>query len=250
MQLTQPAGTYEIIASFLGNDNYVPSSTATTITVTVSGTLLVYTGPSQIVNDHPLTVSAVFIDSFTGTPISGEMISFSLGAGARAQGCQATTNGAGLGSCTIANVSQPPGPGSITTSFAGNAYYLPQSTTTSVLISLPYIAAIQQPINSDGSSVFNVRRGVVPVKFTLTQNGQLTCDLPPATIALYRTGTGGNQLIDESVYEGSADAGSNFRITGCQYIYNLSASALGVGTYEVRMLISGQVVGSAIFGLR
>jgi len=250
MQLTQPAGTYEIIASFLGNDNYVPSSTATTITVTVSGTSLVYTGPSQIANDRPLTVSAVFIDTFTGTPISGEMISFSLGAGARAQGCQGTTNGAGMVSCTIANVSQPPGPGSITTSFAGNAYYLPKSTTTSVLISLPYTAAIQQPINSDGSSVFNVRRGVVPVKFTLTQNGQLTCDLPPATIALYRTGTGGNQLIDESVYEGSADAGSNFRITGCQYIYNLSASALGVGTYEVRMLISGQVVGSAIFGLR
>ena len=250
MQLTQPAGTYEIIASFLGNDNYVPSSTATTITVTVSGTSLVYTGPSQIANDHPLTVTAVFIDTFTGTPISGEMISFSLGAGARAQGCQAITNGAGLVSCTIANVSQPPGPGSITTSFAGNAYYLPKSTTTSVLISLPYTAAIQQPINSDGSSIFNVKRGIVPVKFTLTLNGVATCALPPATMAVTRTAGGTTGEIDESVYTGPADNGSNFRIDSCQYIYNLSASALGAGTYRVDIMINSLVVGSATLGLR
>jgi hypothetical protein len=95
-----------------------------------------------------------------------------------------------------------------------------------------------------------VRRGVIPVKFTLTLNGVATCNLPTATIAVYRTGTGGNQLIDESVYEGSADTGSNFRITGCQYIYNLSASALGVGTYRVDIIINGQVASSATFALR
>ena len=98
--------------------------------------------------------------------------------------------------------------------------------------------------------MFNVRRGVVPVKFTLTQDGVPTCDLAPATIALYRTGTGGNQQIDESVYSGPADTGSNFRIDSCQYIYNLSASALGVGTYRVDILINGQVVGNAAFALR
>ena len=98
--------------------------------------------------------------------------------------------------------------------------------------------------------MFNVRRGVVPVKFTLTLDGVPTCDLPSATIAVYRTGTGGNQQIDESVYSGPADTGSNFRIDSCQYIYNLSASALGVGTYRVEILINGQVVGNAAFALR
>ena len=98
--------------------------------------------------------------------------------------------------------------------------------------------------------MFNVRRGVVPVKFTLTMDGVLTCDLPPATIAVYRTSTGGNQQIDESVYSGSADTGSNFRIDSCQYVYNLSASALGVGTYRVNIIISGQAVGNAAFALR
>ena len=56
--------------------------------------------------------------------------------------------------------------------------------------------------------------------------------------------------IDEMVYSGSADTGSNFRIDSCQYVYNLSASALGVGTYQVDIMINGQVVGSAIFKLK
>ena len=112
-----------------------------------------------------------------------------------------------------------------------------------------YAGQVQPPINADGSSTFNVRRGVVPVRFNLTLDGVATCDLPPATIAVYRTGTGGNQQIDEAVYSGNADTGSNFRISSCQYVYNLNSRALGVGTYRVDILINGQVVGSATFGL-
>ena len=98
--------------------------------------------------------------------------------------------------------------------------------------------------------MFNVRRGVVPVKFTLTADGAPTCDLPPAVIAVYRTNTGGNQQIDEAIYSGPADTGSNFRIDSCQYIYNLSANALGAGSYRVDIVIGAQVVGSASFALR
>jgi hypothetical protein len=113
-----------------------------------------------------------------------------------------------------------------------------------------FVAQVQQPINADGTSVFNVRRGVVPVKFTLTQGGVATCTLPPATIALTRTAGGTTGSIDECVYSGSADTGSNFRIDSCQYIYNLSSSALGVGTYRVDIMINGQVVGSVSFQLK
>jgi hypothetical protein len=109
---------------------------------------------------------------------------------------------------------------------------------------------VQQPINPDGSSVFSVKRGVVPVKFTLTQGGNPTCALPPATIAVTRTAGATTGAIDESVYTGSADTGSNFRIDSCQYVYNLSSSALGVGTYQVDIKINGEVVGSAIFKLK
>jgi len=74
--------------------------------------------------------------------------------------------------------------------------------------------------------------------------------LPPATIALTRTAGETTGAIDESVYSGSADTGSNFRIDSCQYIYNLSSSALGVGTYRVDIEINNQVVGSATFQLK
>jgi hypothetical protein len=112
-----------------------------------------------------------------------------------------------------------------------------------------YSAQIQQPINPDGSSVFSIKRGVVPVKFTLTANCN-ACALPPATIALTRTAGGTAGTVDESVYTGSADTGANFRIDGCQYVYNLSASALGPGTYRVAIVIGGIVVGSGTFALK
>ena len=128
---------------------------------------------------------------------------------------------------------------------------LPSSEKNNVHeLCLSYNAQIQQPINPDGTSVFSVRRGVVPVKFTLTQAGVATCALPPATIALTRTAGETTGAIDESVYSGSADTGSNFRIDSCQYVYNLSANALGVGTYRVDIKINNQVVGSATFQLK
>jgi hypothetical protein len=113
-----------------------------------------------------------------------------------------------------------------------------------------YAAAVQQPINADGSSIFNAKKGVVPVKFTLTDNGIATCSLLPATIAVTRTAGGVLGSIDESVYIMSADNGQNFRISGCQYIYNLAAADMGPGTYRVDISIAGSVVGSAIFKLK
>ena len=67
---------------------------------------------------------------------------------------------------------------------------------------------------------------------------------------LYAGGTVGS--IGESVYSTPADNGSNFRIdtAACQYIYNLAASSLGVGTYQVDININGIAVGHAVFALR
>ena len=113
-----------------------------------------------------------------------------------------------------------------------------------------YAGQVQPPINPDGTSTFSVRRGVVPVKFNLTQGGVATCDLPPATIAVTRTAGGVIGEVNESVYGGNADTGSNFRIDSCQYVYNLNSRALGAGTYRVDILIDGQVVGSAVFALQ
>ena len=118
------------------------------------------------------------------------------------------------------------------------------------LTATAYAAQVQPPINADGSSIFNSRRGVIAVRFTLTYGGVATCTLPPATIAVTRTAGGVTGDVNESVYTASADTGSNFRISGCQYIYNLPANALGVGIYRVDIMINGQVVGSTNFELR
>jgi probable HAF family extracellular repeat protein len=105
-----------------------------------------------------------------------------------------------------------------------------------------YKAFVQAPINADGSSVFNAKRGVIPVKFTLTQSGVATCNLRPATIAVTRASGGTLTQITES--------NPHFRTDGCRYHYNLAASTLGVGTYRLDISINGIMVGHAVFALR
>lgn len=119
-------------------------------------------------------------------------------------------------------------------------------------ISTPFTAFVQPPIDVDGSSVFNAGRGVIPVKFTLSRNNVPTCTLPPATIGVTRTVGATLGLIEGSTYLMNADTGSSFRIDpgACQYIYNLAASQLGAGNYQVDINIGGIVVGNAVFALQ
>jgi sugar lactone lactonase YvrE len=134
--------------------------------------------------------------------------------------------------------------------------YIVEEVLQRVRLLARYKASVQQPINAGGSSVFSATRGVVPVKFTLTeydvQTEQYgaTCTLPPATIGITRTAGGTLGSVDESTYLTNADSGSNFRNDGCQYVYNLATRSLGVGTYRVDISINGSVVGQAVFALK
>src|SRR5206468_2369087 len=116
----------------------------------------------------------------------------------------------------------------------------------------PYAALVQQPIRADGTSVFKGHRGVVPVKFALTHDGANTCDLVPATIALFQTAGTVVGPVTLSTYTLAADSGSNFKVDAmaCQYVYNLSTASLASGTYSVRILIGGTVVGAGTFGVQ
>jgi probable HAF family extracellular repeat protein len=68
----------------------------------------------------------------------------------------------------------------------------------SLLLTPIYKGSVQQPINADGSSIFNANRGVVRAKFTLTQYDQPICPSLPATIAITRTAGGTLGSVDES----------------------------------------------------
>jgi hypothetical protein len=125
----------------------------------------------------------------------------------------------------------------------------PSDTAPLPLNPVLYKAAVQEPIKSDGSSIFSAIRGVVPVKFSLTVGASATCELPPANIALTRTAGGTIGSVQESVYTLSRHKGSTFRISRCHYVYNLAVSSLGAGTYRVDVVIGGSLAGSGLFTL-
>lgn len=156
--------------------------------------------------------------------------------------------------CASPNIDIPSvvGDGTITLYPDSNGNYFFNGVIASFPYKPPYKAFVKSPINSDGSSVFKSNRGVIPVKFSLTNNDAPTCDLPPATIAVPRTAGGKLGTVDESIYAIQANSGSNFRIdpTACQYIYNLAASSLGPGTYLVQISINGIAIGHAVFALK
>ena len=92
--------------------------------------------------------------------------------------------------------------------------------------------------------MFNSKRGVIPIRFTLTVSGTPACQLPLATIRVTRTASATTGLLAESVYVEAADSGSNFRIADCQYLYNLAASSLGAGHYRAEILVDRRHGGS------
>ena len=114
-----------------------------------------------------------------------------------------------------------------------------------------YKAVVRPPIHADGSSVFSAKRGVIPVKFRLTQYNSSTCSLLPATIAITRAAGATLASVDNNTYSTRANrSSSQFDTAGCQYMYHLAASALGVGTYRVDISIAGIMVGHAVFALK
>lgn len=82
------------------------------------------------------------------------------------------------------------------------------------------------------------------------RDGSPTCKLPPATLRLTRTGGTSPGTVDESVYSGPADSGSEFGIADCEYHYNVRSSSLGPGSYLAEILLDGVVVGDAGFELK
>jgi probable HAF family extracellular repeat protein len=118
-----------------------------------------------------------------------------------------------------------------------------------LLLNPIYRAFVQRPIDADGSSVFSAKRGIIPVKFAVTKYDKYASCSLPATIAVTRATHGTLTPVPESTYS-KAEDGSNFRIAGCRYHYNLPARSLGVGTYRVDISINGIMVGHPVFALK
>jgi hypothetical protein len=129
---SEPAGSYDIAGSFAGDAQHNGTTGHGTYTVTKEETTTTYTGPTVISNGQPATLSGVLKEDGT-TPIAGRTLTLTLGSGASSQSCTGTTNAAGSASCTL-TPSQPLGPGTVSASFAGDAFYRPSSDSASTIL--------------------------------------------------------------------------------------------------------------------
>jgi sugar lactone lactonase YvrE len=126
----EQAGSYNLAVSFAASGSLAGSSGSGSFTVNHEETAIAYTGPTSGTGGQPITLSGKLTtdDPAASTGLGGKSITFTLGSGAGAQTCSATTAAAGTASCTITMISQPPGTVPLSVTFAGNSYYVPAST--------------------------------------------------------------------------------------------------------------------------
>jgi hypothetical protein len=139
---TQPAGTVTMVTSFGGDIDYLPSGESDAFAITKEESTTTYTGPTVILaGSSGATLTATLVedganddDGDGGSPApvpSGQTITFAIGS----QSCSDTTDAAGLASCTIPSISSAAlGSNTLTTTFAGDAYYLPSSDSDAVIV--------------------------------------------------------------------------------------------------------------------
>ena len=130
--LNQIPGSYTVTASFAVSGLFQASSASAPFTITREETTTTYTGPTVLANGVNTTFSAVLKEDGV-VPISGRTITITLGTGATAQTCNGPTNASGIATCMIL-VNQPLGPGTVAAKFAGDAFYLPSSTSATTIL--------------------------------------------------------------------------------------------------------------------
>jgi large repetitive protein len=130
---SEAAATFTVAASFAGDGTFKASSVSEPFVVTKEETTARYTGPTAILQGHPVTLSAQLLEDGT-KPIAGRLLILTLGAGAETESCVTTATGpSGNASCSVAGaVSQGPQP--LSASFAGDAYYLASADTSKTAI--------------------------------------------------------------------------------------------------------------------
>ena len=125
----EAAGSYPLSAIYAGSFLFVGSINSGTFDVTLEQTVTVYTGVTgYVANGSTVTLSATLKEDGV-TPIAGRTVVLTLGS----QSCSDVTNASGVASCAVV-VAQPTGPGLVTATFAGDAYYLPSNDGNSVFV--------------------------------------------------------------------------------------------------------------------
>ena len=181
---TDPAGSYNVTATFAADSTYAGNSTTVGFTVTLEESKLTITGPVTANYSDPVSVVAQLVDPSGGAPIAGRSITFVLGSGAGTETCTASTNASGNASCSI-TPNQAAGPYTLTSSFAGDTYYLPSSAKT------PFTISKEEDTRAFTAGSPTVIANIHPVTFsaTLLEDGT-TPPVPDGQSVTFTLGSG------------------------------------------------------------
>ncbi|HKJ54958.1 MAG TPA: Ig-like domain-containing protein, partial [Nitriliruptoraceae bacterium] len=109
----QVPGSAAVRATFAGTRDYLPSSDVDLFTVTRRATIVDVDVPATTTYHDPVTLRATLEEApgaaGLGDPVAGRDVELSIGGGATAQACTATTAPDGSVACTIPSVEQVPG---------------------------------------------------------------------------------------------------------------------------------------------
>jgi legume-like lectin family protein/K319-like protein/MBG domain-containing protein len=206
------AGTWDVIASYAGSANYLPTSTTVTIVIGKATPAVHVTGGTFVYDGLPHAATG----SVSG--VAGE----SLGApdftydGSSAAPVEAGTY-------------------TVVASFAGNANYDAASNASATIEIVHSWSGALPPINQDGSSIFKLG-STIPVKFRLVGPSAAFAGLP-ARIFLAKLSDGIMGTWEAASSTSNGDSGNTFRFDAVagQYIFNLSTRGLTTGTYQLRI---------------
>jgi Bacterial Ig-like domain (group 3) len=171
-----------------------------------------------------------------GSAVPGKVIDFTVDgspAGSAVTDSNGTAKLVGFGTSTLAV-----GDHTIEASFSGDCYYI--ATAGSNVLGISYgQVRFQQPINSDGSSVFKSVK-TIPVKILVTDyyGAPVTDAQAYVFFAKYSNSILGTEQEASPLAGTNADSGNLMRLSDPsigQYIFNWDTSSLPSATYRVRI---------------
>ncbi len=185
----EPSSSYTLTATFPGDTTTSTpigsNSSTNTFTVNPDTSALTYTGSTSAVNGQPTTLSGTLTTDTptTGTPLPTKVVTFTVGSGTTAQSCSGTTDVNGDVSCTIATVDQPSGTEPITSTFEGDSYDTPVTTTSSLSVTEPTTLTVNPTTVSYGDTTTvsgtltdsNLNLPIANEPVTFTVNNVETC---------------------------------------------------------------------------
>jgi len=127
-------GPVALSVSFTAAGSYTGSSLSLFVNVVRDESAIRYTGKTVVANGMTQTLTALLTDPDGGEPLTGRLVTFTIGS----LTATATTDAIGMASATV---TVPPtlgtGPIRLTTSFGGDAYNVPASTSVPVILYQP-----------------------------------------------------------------------------------------------------------------